>query len=396
MEKLSLHDFWIKFLNVMEIHGKDWSMYFLLAMMTIIYKAETRRVNNRVVLIPVMLLAFLLFLLTPQREDPQWRYNFGTRLINMLDYYRHQEVTERVDKVWALVGVLQKLDIELQLDGADLETIYRGFTRAIINWQGSLEIVTEANGFWDSSPSWVPDWSAPYRRLKYPQFTDLDQQKIENVNPWEFSDDGRQILVKARAVGKVQDICPLPSSNLIGFSPEEYPDDPERLCALIPVIQEWLENTSIKFGVDRRELIVFIFGGLNSNILHLLFEHDSISFCWDENELTHLVVGDKEYTAHSPGDWASDNWSKFSKNLRTIMYKACEILAYPKVLYISTIDEGRQLSLGFGPYGMAPADKVMILPTVNAPMILRKTDNGKFQVVGMAVEKPALFFRGSF
>jgi hypothetical protein len=95
---------------------------------------------------------------------------FQGQLINVLNMTRYRQASQPQDKVYALYGVLASLDINLQplVENTPFEEVYLDFTKRIINWRGSLDILREAGvspaageSRLQNTPSWVPDWDGP-------------------------------------------------------------------------------------------------------------------------------------------------------------------------------------------------------------------------------------------
>ncbi|WYZ40013.1 hypothetical protein EsH8_IV_000354 [Colletotrichum jinshuiense] len=115
---------------------------------------------------------------------------------------RDFQATDGRDKLFALWNLAQdKKDLDFQLDYTkSLEKVFLDFATAWATQHGSLDVITasephrNAKGFYDSVPSWCPDWTTPtdtsclVRREKIPmrammRMDDLDGQLY-------FSDGG--------------------------------------------------------------------------------------------------------------------------------------------------------------------------------------------------------------
>jgi hypothetical protein len=84
----------------------------------------------------------------------------------ILQIMRHCKTSDARDKVFALYGLLTELGIEIDEPNYahdDFNVPYLQFTRKIMKWQNSLDMLGEAAFLpGRGTPSWVPDWRIPY------------------------------------------------------------------------------------------------------------------------------------------------------------------------------------------------------------------------------------------
>lgn len=133
------------------LHDTDWDAWLLLACIC-------------------HLAAILLFLDPPGQMDRQSSL-LRPSIVGVINRLRFLEASDPRDKVFALYGILTALGVKLdEPDYGELMTpsiVFLNFTRRIIQWHDSLDILIEASA---SSlmgvPTWVPNLSKPYLRRR--------------------------------------------------------------------------------------------------------------------------------------------------------------------------------------------------------------------------------------
>jgi hypothetical protein len=108
----------------------------------------------------------MIFLSPPRQFGPEFLFAGRSIVLNVIQPIRQLNSSDPRDKVFALHGTLTKLGIRLDDPDYSINTateqVYFSFTRHIIEWQGSLEIISEASFPWlQGVPSWVPDLRRP-------------------------------------------------------------------------------------------------------------------------------------------------------------------------------------------------------------------------------------------
>src|SRR5436190_9247176 len=104
---------------------------------------------------------------TLPRTDFAWEDLVRRELIKSLNHTRALNATDARDRIFALFGVLSA--VKVKLDEPDYRDstgkVFFKFTRRLIQWHGSLDILIEASKpARTDTPSWVPDWSRRYIR----------------------------------------------------------------------------------------------------------------------------------------------------------------------------------------------------------------------------------------
>ncbi|TKA63258.1 hypothetical protein B0A49_09163 [Cryomyces minteri] len=210
-EDSALFGYWTAFLDFMEESGQIISRTQLaVGAATIAARVyQGLRPLNSTPLSMVMWLCAATMLLTPPPRNDHWDDKLRDVLVDVLNSSRNQQSTEPKDKVYALYGLLQALGVELPQpnysEEHSLEDAYLGFTRSIIKWHYSLDVLLEASGPWGSNaPSWVPDWSRSYKRLQFPT-TRVSGGRIPQINDSSrtFSEDHRELTASGKRMGKV-------------------------------------------------------------------------------------------------------------------------------------------------------------------------------------------------
>lgn len=218
---------------------------------------QALRLLDSVPLLAVIIICGLTGLLTPPRTNTDWENSLRQRFVNLMSKTRRQEATDPKDKVCALYGLLRRLEIKLPNPdytvNNSLEQTYSAFTRSIIQWHRSLEILREASGPWGANgPSWVPDWSKPYMQLRLP---DNRAQYLSHTDtpPYKISRNSRELTVSVKRVG----LLTFPVGIIQGFKVSFDMSEHDIFDGQIPhqvenisILREWLNtaNTVFPFG----------------------------------------------------------------------------------------------------------------------------------------------------
>jgi hypothetical protein len=403
-KKNSYYSCWDKFLCFMEQHGETTLFYevtlgFLLILPRLYSKGLP--INSLGHFFgPFQAFLFLVGalnrLLTPPKRNNQWKGSLQARIISVLHSCRHQDATNPKDKVYALYGLLTKLEIELPSpkyeDSHSLEATYLEFAEAIIKWQGSLEILLEATGPWGDAPSWVPNWSEQYMRLSFFKANATRVRTLlEPRNSFQFSSDRRGLEIMGREVGVVvckleainrsrprfwQDVDPSKRVDLVFGAPQERIDE-------ISALYEWFVTATEVYALGREEIAQFMDSNIHGLAIYtaeekrkwfdLFFIHYSRSSSGAEDGSAGLHPG------HIVLDMLLQNDRLFS-----VHRGICHFFARSMTCFI--LKAGQRFLLGIGPSSTQKKDRVVLLPTLRAPMVARvKESTGEtreLQVVG--------------
>ena len=406
-KKSSWYSCWDKFLRFMEQHGKTMLFYEVtlgLLMMLPQLHSKGMPINTLGHFFgPFQAFLFsigaLNSLLTPPRRDDQWKESLQERMISILHSCRDQDATNPKDKVYALHGLLTSLEIELPSpkyeDSHSLEATYLEFAEAFIKWQGSLEILLEATGPWGNAPSWVPNWSERYMRLPFSSANATRVHALlESRNSFQFSSDGRGLEIMGREVGVVvyklkainrsrsrfwQHVDPSKRMGLLSGAPQEIFDE-------ISALYEWFIIATEVFAFGKEEIAEFMALNIPKDAIYavddtrkwidLIFNHYSRSSCSTEDGSAGMHPGHKVLEMLLQND-----------RLFSMHWKICQFFAGSMTCFI--LKAAERFLLGIGPDGTQKKDKVVLFPTLKAPMVARvKESKGgirEVQVVGAAL-----------
>jgi hypothetical protein len=133
-----------------------------------------------------------------------WGNLLRSGLLTALNQTRARHATVPRDKVFALFGVLKALGIQLDepdyRDSTSEATVFLEFTRRIIEWQKSLDILIEvSNSPVTGAPTWVPDWSRPYFR------EDVSRYKAAGDSAPDFDLGDSYLETSGKVVDLVED-----------------------------------------------------------------------------------------------------------------------------------------------------------------------------------------------
>jgi hypothetical protein len=406
-KKSSYHSCWNEFLLFMEQRGK--AMVFcevtlgLFMMLPQLYSKGMPINTLGHFFGPVQAFLFsigaLTLLLTPPKQDDQWKESLQERIISVLHCCRHQDATNPKDKVYALYGLLTNLEIELPSpkyeESHSLEATYLEFAKAVIKWQGSLEILLEATGPWGDAPSWVPNWSERYMRLSFSNASATGVRTLlEPRNSFQFSIDGRGLEIMGREVGVVvckleainrsrsrfwQDVDPSKRVDLVFEAPQEPLD-------VISALYEWFVTATKVFALGEEEIARFMGSNIPKHAIYaaedtrkwfdLIFNHYSRGPSGAEDGSAGLHPG------HEVLEMLSQNDRLFSMH-----WEICQFFAGSMTCFIGKA--GETVLLGIGPSSTQKKDRVVLLPTLRAPMVARVKESTRktrqLQVVGAAL-----------
>jgi hypothetical protein len=307
-------------------------------------------------------------------SDYEWKVR--KKIVDILNGTRTRQATKDVDRVFALYGVFQKLGITLQKPDYEkpVGEVYFEFTRAIINWQKSLDVLTEASTpSLPDTPSWVPDWSTRYHRL-----FNGDSKAAKNSSPrYFFSDCGRRLNISGMVVDTVvycSKILEEPSSNL--FSGGGDLIDAAILSRThhnITVLTQWI-SYALQMSNQSHELF-----------LEALFEtiHSET-----KNRSNLRQTFDKWYpvltadysecrTICSP-DIACALALSMTESVNRYHHERCQAIAGKRIFFVTSNGY-----IGTGPPSMLVMDKVAVLSGLRIPLILREV-GPHHKVVGAA------------
>jgi hypothetical protein len=331
-------------------------------------------------LLLLVLSAIATVLLTPTRvfKDHEWKVR-GT-IVNILNRTRTRQATKQVDRVFALYGVFQKLGIPLQKPdyGKSLGEVYCEFTRTIINWQNSLDILTEASTpALPKTPSWVPDWSTRY----YPIFKGHPSAAKNSPARYFFSD----CCQKLQTSGILVDMVTYAAELL-----EESRDDIfnidrsiidsaflTRSLHNVDVLMEWI---SYALQMSKRS---------NELFLEALFKtiHSETDFETKDKSNLNQFFG--EWYAFLTADYSKCRQicppkiacalaMSANESLNRYHHDRCRAIANRRILFVTS-----KGYVGTGPPSTRVTDKVVILSGLRSPLILREV-GPHYEVVGAA------------
>ena len=356
----------------------------------------------------------------PSRQKKDWDKVLRGTLVDLLNGLRNQETGVSKDKVYALHGLLQQLEIDLPTpDYADtysLEDTYLEFTHTIIEWHGSLDILREVSGPWSAyAPSWVPDWSRKYERVRIPAAeVNARSSRLELGRSYVFSEDHLELTTFCWPVGKIVFSAeavrsPIEDIDAEGngcLSTQALHD----LCESITVLRKWLKGVTDRFHFSIEKTYIFLD---SISTWHETCTDDErhtwvniiLSDPWAESErLTKIPAS----TARAmcilrqfyPQDLYTDSlgWRILlllatNERLWGLHRRLCTMLAKTVTfIVVETVEDG--CLLGMGSTSIQNGDSLVMLPTLQVPMVVRAVENSAkaFQLMG-AVHLPGLEVR---
>jgi hypothetical protein len=349
-------------------------------------------------------------LLTPPKSNPHWDRSLRTSFIDVLHKIRIQQATEAKDKVYALYGLLERLEIPLlaQPDYSpshSLEDAYRSFTVSIIRWHLSLDVLLEASGPWGAdAPSWVPDWSRSYRRIQFSE-QEMETSTAQTPDAFSFSNDLRELRVSGKYVGVVVSRA---ESLECG---ENGSISPLHAHANSMILSVWVETVIKMYHLSVDKL---------SNFLVSVFAHGTVYAHADFNEWVQLMLDNKpEIMGHDSSAMDPDrapgipSGARRSSRLSTSIKRQelskptrvwqlhnniCSNLAGGITVFAAAFEDGNVYGLGIGPGHMRTHDTIVRFATPAVPMIVRASDSrrGKYHLVGAArLSRTPCFTEGS-
>jgi hypothetical protein len=329
------------------------------------------------------MLATLFF--RPAPRSNAWMENFHVQLIHILNATRHRQASQPQDKVYALYGVLASLDFNLQplTENTHFEEVYLDFTKRVIDWHKSLDILLEA-GFppaagesrLQNTPSWVPDWRWPLDRISMRRC-----KAAKDSSPaYSFSESGLEIITKGIVVDALDSVASIPG-NL--QDPADHETSGADLLALdlrdsIAALRVWIQQTNgLHQPMVRGPPEDVIFEVLHSNAQPDLYYSDELRVTF--HRWYALVIADySTLDETSPAGW------KIASNV-----------AHDKVLYryyrrLLKWTAGRKLFtttqgyIGTGPTRIEKGDAVVLIAGFKLPVIVRANAEKKYTVIGAA------------
>lgn len=287
--------------------------------------------------------------------------------------------------MYALYGVLASLDINLQplVENTPFEEVYLDFTKRIINWRGSLDILREAGvspaageSRLQNTPSWVPDWRWPLDRISLRRC-----KAAQDSSPdFSFSESGLEILTKGIFVDTLDSVTSIPV-NLQNLDDHETSGADlltQYLRGSITALCAWIQRIHrLQRPIVRVPLEDVIFEVLHSNTDPDLY---------DSNELRDTFH--RWYAMVAAAYPAEDEIYPMGWQLANNVANDEVVYRYYRRLLKSTA--GRKLftttqgHIGTGPGGMEMGDVMVLIAGLELPMIVRGTGEQGYIVVGAA------------
>ena len=356
---------------------------------------------------------------TPTRTDPYWDTGLRGELINVLNRLRNQEATVLKDKVYALYGLLEQLEIDLPkpiyTNEYSLEDTYLDFTHSIMKWQGSLDILREVSGVWSPyAPSWVPDFRRKYERHRLPA-AEVNPRTSSPGRSYIFSEDLCELTTFFRPLGKITsslEMIRIPPQVVDGEGTSCLSTDPLlEYCENIKNIRNWLRAAIGQFRIP----VDIIHQFLDSISTWQETYTDDERHAWANNLLSdHLAIPRpnierfmgvpvsasrgrriidqfRSQDLHSPGlQWRILLVLATSQRLWRLHRRICRMLAETMTFIVAETIDGEHF-LGMGPTSCQSCDSLVLLPTLKTPMDVRAVADSDhtYQLMG-AVHLPGL------
>ena len=416
-EHWRIYKTWISFLDYLEVCGL---MAFRGQVSAIFVWIATRlylglRPFNSGPLAVLIVLAAFTVLLTPPRTDLHWDQRLKSGFVNLLSSVRKQKTTDARDKVYALCGILHRLGIDLPkadyTPANSVEETYISFTHAVIQWQGSLQILNVASGVWGIAPSWVADWRQPNGRLRLPLKTEDSAGYASDPTDnrlYAFSEDLRQLTIPAQILGKIV-------VHLGQIEPTTETLDSYRIN--VSVLRQWLQDVKVLLPMTYAATVTKFLASLP---ISTLADSDESKLAIFKNWI-HILEDDRTadgITDHNPPTQSipllPTETQELTQLLRTQMNRTLDTAEYPILLNLladphtwhlhqsicsllsgqqatffiaQTTTPASEYALGLGPPSCKVGDTLFFLQTLKNPMVLRAVSgrkHGNFHLVGPA------------
>ena len=131
-------------------------------------------------------------------------------LLRLLFDSREHQATDKRDKIYALLGLCNKLDVQ-NVEPDYNQTVCETYRLLAVNYlkQGTLDILTAvSDSFWRGRPylpSWVPDWSITNRLTEFlrPSQEISAHATAKSVADARFSDDGNILILEGMELDSI-------------------------------------------------------------------------------------------------------------------------------------------------------------------------------------------------
>jgi hypothetical protein len=317
-------------------------------------------------------------ILTPANVFEGYDCEVRKKVVNLLNRTRSRQATKQVDRVFALYGVLQKLGAPLQKPdyGKPIGEVYCEFTRAMINWDKSIDILTEASTpALPGTPSWVPDWSTRYHRI----YKGHASAAGDSLAKYSFSDYGRKLLTSGVLVDTIEYCTKMleePIDEPYGSGNDSI--DPAFLSRFLhnmEVLLEWILYARQTTKLSNEAFSDAIFNTVHSETDFETNNKIDLRFSFDEwyNVLT------ADYSTCRPictqkiacalALSAKDSVNRYHRG-------RCRVLANKRVFFVTS-----RGYIGTGPPSMQVIDQVAILSGLRSPLVLREA-GPEYEVIG--------------
>jgi hypothetical protein len=350
----------------------------ILAILTRMYYG-LRPLNTGLLLLPI-LSGIAILTLTPAGIFKDYGVRVRKKLVDILNRTRTRQATREVDRVFALYGVLQKLRIPLQKPdyGKSVGQVYCEFTRTIISWYKSLDILTEAStqGLPDT-PSWVPDWSTRYHRIfRGGSFV----AKISSPR-YSFSDCGQVLDTSGTLVDTVVYCTKMleePGDEL--FKSDKASIDTAFLTKYlhnIKVLMEWKSYALQMSNQSNEVFLETLFETMHSET----YSNRSVKCQLRQtfNKWYALLTTDySECSTICSPDIACALALSINKSVNRYHHERCRAIAGKRVFFVTSCGH-----IGASAPSIRILDKVAVLSGLRTPLILREVGNNH-EVLGEA------------
>lgn len=342
---------------------------------------------------------------------------FEEENVNAVDYlnrYRRRQATKPHDHIYGLFGVLPSKDqILLGAPNYDcrVEDLFITVANKLMLQQRSLTLLQAAactSPTANSStkiylPSWVPDWTRPIsigsKQGLWPRSSD-----VENEAEFQFSGDGRELMLDASEIEKIESVKPV-----LAFAERK-----------MPIWQDVLETRHYKRSPPLEGVVaaLFIFYWV-SNTERLDSEDEEgfrflAAFFQELEEYRVSLLRDEAGEVHNKADYLAGflEWTGDSRDGRTdeeILEKVLSVQAAREFvqwyhspgataklqafyMHYSFLRRFRPQALMFrtirGFFGItataevAPGDMLCIVPTCAVPVLFREVGSSKHRLIG--------------
>jgi hypothetical protein len=384
------------FFDFMESHGEDilrGTLGVLCSYALIRYFLGFRPFNS-LIHFPLEVMCFgALFLTPPGRRDGSWEAVSKGLLRSWLHETRKRRSSKAKDKVFALYGVLRDLGMPLDAPNyeKDVAQVYTEFTRSVIAFGRSLDVLVEAGWPWivqgaDADdgdvhlPSWVPDWSRSHHTIA----KILCEAAGDSVPWYEFDTAGIRISTRGVSVDRITscsselEVLDVELLDRLHANPD--PSLPLALVNNVQIFRDWISSVQINFShILQHPLRQSFFDVLHCRVniqneyLARIKQHFDQWYTLLMSDFSGLELGQSSYLAIARAICADEALARYH-------HHRCHELAGHTCFFLT--ENGY---VGLGSSAVTVGDQLVLLTGLAWPFVLRGDKREReYRVIGSA------------